>query len=215
MQDAEELRQLYSKKGFSRRIGFGDRPALLVVDAYKTFTNEKTPLGSNLKAPLQVIRRMLKVARKAHIPVIFTINAYEPNSPDTNRLWLTKVPFSTDFFIPGSEWVEVDPVLERQPDEVVITKKYASAFFGTDLVSRLNTDRVDTIIMTGFTTSGCLRATVVDGISYEFRVMVVEEAVGDRSELAHQVSLADIDAKFADVVSVDSVLEYLTSLKKE
>jgi len=210
MQNATELRQFYSSKGFGRRIGFGDRPALLVIDFFKTFTDEKSPLGSNLEAQLRETHKIATAARKAQIPVLFTIGAYEPK--DASRLWLRKQPAATEFFAPGTEWVDVDPMLERRPDEVVITKKYASAFFGTDLLSRLNADRVDTIILTGCVTSGCVRATAVDGISYEFRVMVVEEAVGDRSELSHQVSLADMDAKYADVVSVDSVLEYLASL---
>ena len=115
------------------------------------------------------------------------------------------------FFAPGTEWVEIDGALERQHGEIVITKKYPSAFFGTDLCSRLNAQRIDTVIITGCTTSGCVRATVVDGISYEFRVIVAEETVGDRSALSHEVSLADIDAKYADVVSVEEVLEYLRS----
>lgn len=211
MQNATELRQFYSSKGFGRRIGFGDSPALLVIDFFKTFTDEKSPLGSNLEAQLRETHKIATAARKARIPVIFTVGAYEPR--DASRLFLRKhVSGLTEFFAPGTEWVEVDPMLERRPDEVVIVKKYPSAFFGTDLLSRLNADRVDTIILTGCVTSGCVRATAVDGISYEFRVMVVEEAVGDRSELSHQVSLADMDAKYADVVSVDSVLEYLASL---
>lgn len=215
MDSARELREYYSSKGFARRIGFGDRPAVLVIDFYMAFTNDKSPYGSNYKAQLQETHKILTAAREARVPVFFTVATYEPNSSDANRLWLMKQPPMAEIFAPGSRWLEVDPMLERRPDEIVITKKYASAFFGTDLISRLNAARVDTIILTGCVTSGCVRATAVDGISYEFRVIVVEEAVGDRSVLSHQVSLADMDAKYADVVSVDSVLEYLASQVQE
>ncbi len=213
MDNVQELQQLYSSKGFRGKIGFGERPAVLVVDAHRTFTDTSTPLGCSLEEPLREIHKILTVARKIKIPVIFTVGAYAPNSLDSDRLWLKKTPFMPEYFIPGTEWVEIAPILERQPDEVVIAKKYPSAFFGTDLVSMLNAQRVDTIIMTGFTTSGCLRASVVDGVCYEFRVIVVREAVGDRAELTHQVNLADMDAKYADVVSVDTVLDYLASRK--
>ena len=215
MESARELREYYASKGFARRIGFGERPAVVVIDYYKAFTDEKSPYGSNYKAQLQETHRILTAARKARIPVFFTVAGFKPDSPDANRLWMMKQPPMGEFFAPGSPWVEVDPILERQPDEPVIIKKYASAFFGTDLLSRLNAARVDTVILTGCVTSGCVRATAVDGISYEFRVIVVEEAVGDRSELSHQVSLADMDAKYADVVSLDSVLEYLASRVQE
>ena len=132
---------------------------------------------------------------------------------DAERLWLKNQPEGVvDFLASGTKWVDVDPRLERGQNELLITKKYASAFFGTDLFSLLHAEKVDTIIITGCTTSGCVRATAVDGVSYEFRVIVVRDAVGDRSALSHQVSLADLDAKYGDVVSSDSVLSYLKNV---
>lgn len=205
MDDHQELTKFYSGKGFGRKIGFGNSPSVLVIDFIKAFTDEKSPLGANLDYQLQQTKKILTEARSISIPIIFTTVAYDPDLKDAG-VWGKKMPI--ELLIAGTTWVEVDPVLERRPDEPIITKKYASAFFGTDLMSRLNTARVDTTIITGCTTSGCVRATVVDGVSYGFRMMVVEQAVGDRAELSHRVSLADIDAKYGDVVSVDSILHY-------
>ena len=209
MSDVEELSKVYSSRRFGQKIGFGSKPALLVIDFIRAFTDEKTPLGANFDYQLQQTNRILTEARRVGIPIIFTTVAYEPDLRDAG-VWGRKMPI--ELLIAGTTWVEIDPILERRREEPIITKKYASAFFGTDLVSRLNADRVDTIILTGCTTSGCIRATTVDGVSYGFRVMVVKQAVGDRAELTHQVSLADIDAKYGDVVSIDSVLQYLSSL---
>ena len=151
-------------------------------------------------------------ARRVGVSVIFTRVAYEPDLKDAG-VWAKKE--SVELLKIGTVWVEIGHILERNPDEHIITRKYASAFFGTDLISRLNADRVDTIIVTGYATSGRVCATVVDGVSYGFRMIVVEQAVGDRSKLAHQIGLADIDAKYDDIVSIDSVLRYLGSLSKQ
>ena len=144
------------------------------------------------------------------MPVFFTYVAYQSDLSDAG-VWSKKIPLES--LVVGSDAVEIDPILQRRPDETLISKKYASGFFGTDLVSRLNALRVDTIILTGCSTSGCVRATAVDGVSYGFRIIVVEDAVGDRSELTHLVNLADIDAKYGDVVSTVEVMEYLQSRK--
>jgi nicotinamidase-related amidase len=208
MSNVEELSKIYSSKKFGRKMGFGDKPALLVIDFIKAFTDERTHLGANFDRQLEQTKRILAEARVVGIPIIFTTVAYEPDLKDTG-VWGKKV--SSELLVAGTNWVEIDPILARRPNEPIIIKKYPSAFFGTDLISRLNTDRVDTIIVTGCTTSGCVRATVVDGVSYGFRMMIVEQAVGDRAELTHQVNLADMNAKYGDVVSVDSVLEYLAA----
>jgi nicotinamidase-related amidase len=112
----------------------------------------------------------------------------------------------------GSEAVKVDPRLDRRPADLLLVKKYASCFFGTDLVPRLNARRIDTLILTGCTTSGCVRATAVDAVQNGFRPMVVREAVGDRSVAAHEQSLFDLNAKYADVVSLDETLQYLKTV---
>jgi nicotinamidase-related amidase len=113
----------------------------------------------------------------------------------------------------GTPEVEQDPRLGRRPDEAIIVNKYASVFFGTDFVSRLNARRVDTLILTGCTTSGCVRATAVDAVQNAFRPIVVREAVGDRAKPAHDQALFDLQAKYADVVSVDETIAYLSRIK--
>ncbi len=207
----EELNEIYSSKGYRRRLGFGVKPAILVIDFIRGFTGGETPLSCDLAAELQQTLKILTAARKSQIPVIFTSVAYQPDLKDAG-LWVKKLPLES--LVKGSGAEEIDPVLQRQPDEVIVSKKYASGFFGTDLVSLLNAQGVDTIIITGCSTSGCVRATAVDGISYGFRVIVVEDAVGDRAELTHKVTLADIDAKYGDVVSTHQVLEYFASRDK-
>jgi nicotinamidase-related amidase len=205
----EELNEIYSSKGYRRRLGFGAKPAILVIDFIRGFTGGETPLSCDLTAELQQTLKILTSARKSQIPVIFTSISYRPDLADAG-LWWKKLPLES--LIEGTGADEIDPILQRQPDEVIVSKKYASGFFGTDLVSLLNAQGVDTIIVTGCSTSGCVRATAVDGISYGLRVMVVEDAVGDRAELTHKVTLADIEAKYGDVVSTDEVLEYLASI---
>ena len=208
-ENVQELKDIYTSKKFGNSIGFGKSPAVLVVDFINAFTDETSPLGANFSSQLKHTNEILKEARKIGIPRIFTTVAYEPDLRDAG-IWKVKTP--TEKLIIGTRSVEVDKALEREVDEHIIVKKYASAFFGTHLISLLNTEKVDTIIVAGCTTSGCIRATVVDGVSYGFRMMVVEEAVGDRAELTHRVSLADINAKYGDVVSITAVLGYLRSL---
>lgn len=208
-ENVHELTDIYMSKNFGNSIGFGKAPAVLVVDFINAFTDETSPLGANLSFQLQHTKDILEEARRIGIPRIFTTVAYEPDLRDAG-IWRVKTP--TDKLIIGTTWVELDQSLQRRSDESIIVKKYASAFFGTHLISLLNTERVDTIIVVGCTTSGCVRATVVDGVSYGFRMMVVEEAVGDRAELTHRVSLADINAKYGDVVSTVTVIDYLRSL---
>ncbi|MFC2008091.1 isochorismatase family protein [Chloroflexota bacterium] len=209
----QELQQFYKNRGFVTRIGYGDTPAVMVIDFMKAFTDKDSPLGSDMELALGQTLRILTEARKSNVPIIFTIVAYESNL-DKPGLWAEKLPPYTDMLMVGSDYVEISPVLDLRSEEIVVRKKYPSAFFGTDLVSRLNALRVDTLILSGCTTSGCVRATVVDGISYGFRIIVPDEAVADRDVLAHRVSLLDIDSRYGDVVSVDSVIEYLSHFRK-
>ena len=204
----EEMNEMYSSKGYRRRLGFGEKPAILVIDYIRGFTGGETPLSCDLASELRQTLKILTAARDKKIPVVFTSISYRPDMADAG-LWAKKLPLES--LIEGTGADEIDPVLQRQPDEVIVSKKYASGFFGTELLSLLNAMGVDTIILTGCSTSGCVRATAVDGISYGLRVIVAEDAVGDRAELTHRVTLADIEAKYGDVVPTDEVLEYLAS----
>ena len=201
------LREEFRAKGFGSRVGFGERPALLAVDFITGFTDLRSPLAGDLDGQLAATNALLERARAAGIPIIFSTVAYDAELQEAG-VWIRKIP-SNKWLVEGSEWVEVDARLGQLPNETTLVKKYASCFFGTDLAARLVSRRVDTLIITGCTTSGCVRATAVDACSYGFRAIVVEEAVGDRAELPHAASLFDIDAKYGDVVGLDEAIGYL------
>ena len=203
--------KLFRERGFGVKIGFGDRPALIVIDMIKGFTNPNMPLGADLTSQLAAQKPLLDVARQRGIPVIFSTVIYNDADLKDAGLWAIKMK-GTATLKAGTEAIEVDPQLAMQPGDSLLVKKYASCFFGTDLVPRLMNQRVDTLIITGCTTSGCVRATAVDSVQNGFRPMVVREAVGDRSAAAHEQSLFDLNAKYADVVSLDETLQYLKTV---
>ena len=198
------------RKGFAARVGFGQRPALLVIDIIRGFTDLRSPLASNLDDQVSAIRTMLGVAREREVPVIFSTVAYDADLQE-GGIWIRKIP-SNSWLVEGSEWVELDERLERQSREMLLVKKYASCFFGTDLAARLVSRNIDTLMITGCTTRGCVRATAVDACSLGLHTIVVQEAVGDRAELPHIANLFDIDAKYGDVVELAEAVDYLARL---
>ncbi|MDM5196708.1 isochorismatase family protein [Fictibacillus enclensis] len=211
-QNQDEDIRFFSERGFSQKIGFGKKPAVVVIDFNLAFTNPDLPLGAAVNSEIEATNRILNVSRDLNIPVFFTTVSYtEPNLEDAG-IWRLKMK-GLDTLRAGSPGIEIDPALNRQPNEAVIVKKYASAFFGTDLFSRLVSRQVDTLIITGITTSGCVRSTAVDAVQYGFRPIVVQEAVGDRAKSAHEQSLFDLNAKYADVIPVVTVLNYLHQLQ--
>jgi nicotinamidase-related amidase len=203
--------EFFKARGFGVKIGFGERPALIVIDMLKGFTDASMPLGSNLDREIAAQQPLLEVAHERAIPVIFSTVIYDDKDLRDAGLWGIKMK-GTASLKAGTPAVEIDPRLDMQESDSLLIKKYASCFFGTDLVPRLMTQRVDTLIITGCTTSGCVRATAVDAVQNGFRPMVVREAVGDRSVAAHEQSLFDLNAKYADVVSLDETLQYLRTV---
>ena len=204
-------KEFFKQRGFGLRIGFGERPALVVIDMLKAFTDPSMMLGANLDAQVEAIKPLLAVARERKFPTIFSTVIYEDADFKDAGIWALKQKGVVTLKA-GTNGVEVDPRLDFRKTDTLLVKKYASCFFGTDLVPRLLAHRVDTLIITGCTTSGCVRATAVDACQNGFRPMVVREAVGDRSVSAHNQSLFDLDAKYADVVSLDETLQYLRSV---
>jgi maleamate amidohydrolase len=200
--------EFFEQRGFGQKLGFGLRPALLVVDMVKAFTNPDMPLGANLESQIAAIQPLLRIAHDQRAPVIFSTVAYEDENLRDAGIFGRKQKGSTTLRA-GTESVMVEPRLEFRKGDSLLVKKYASCFFGTDLVSRLLNSQVDTLIITGCTTSGCVRASAVDACQIGFRPMVVREAVGDRSRSAHEQSLFDLNAKYADVVSLEETLQYL------
>jgi maleamate amidohydrolase len=207
--ERDDTARVYARAGFGSPVARGARPAVVVVDLSRGFTEERFPTGSDLAAAVAATRRVLEAARAAGAPVVFTTIAFAPG--DGERVaWIRKVP-GLSVLAEGSEAVELDPRLERRADELLLAKKGASAFFGTGLAGRLRSLGVDTAVVCGATTSGCVRATVVDAVQHDFPTLVVREAVGDRAQAPHEANLFDMDAKYADVVALDEALAYLTN----
>jgi maleamate amidohydrolase len=206
---SEDLSDNY-RGAFDGRLGFGERPALLLVDLTQAYFDESCPLYAGVENALASALRILDAARGAAIPVIYTNVVYRADGSD-GGVFFRKVPVLENFVAghPMGAWA---PGIEPAEDETVISKQYPSAFFGTPLESILNGLHVDTVIITGVTTSGCIRATCVDTMSYGFVPIVVADACGDRHENPHEANLFDMNAKYADVVSEAETIDYLSAL---
>lgn len=189
-----------------RSVGLGQKPALLLVDLVRGFTDPACPLGSACDAVVVANAKLLEAFRERRLPVFYTTVVYR--SPGQARVFRARIP-ALDLLLPGSPWIEVDPRLAPRAGEVVIEKRWASGFFGTDLATRLRTAGADSLVITGLTTSGCVRATAVDGLQHEFPVVIPREAVGDRNAAAHAANLHDLHAKYADVLGLDEVLRLI------
>lgn len=185
--------------GFGEAGGFGRRPALVVVDLLRGFTDPASPLGAEMDDVVAATRTMLDAAREAGVPVVFTTIVYDDANERAAAVFLRKVP-ALRVLRPGSEWIEVDPRLGRRADEPVLAKAFASAFFGTPLAAILAGH--DCLLVCGASTSGCVRATVVDALQYGLMPVVPRECVGDRWPAAHEASLFDIEHKYGDVVAL-------------
>jgi maleamate amidohydrolase len=208
---AEQTREIYESARLGQSVPLGTQPAVLVVDFSRGFTDPESTMGSNLTREVEATNRLLAAAREKVIPIIFTTIGFEPNLKD-GSLWLEKAPGLAELQV-GGKWVEIDPRLGRREEETVILKKGASAFFGTNLPSILISQGVDTIVLCGATTSGCIRATAIDLLQYGYPTLVPRECVGDRAQGPHEANLVDIQAKYADVVSVEDALSYVVSVK--
>jgi maleamate amidohydrolase len=210
---SDDTREIYERARLGQSVTLGERLAVLVVDFSRGFTDPGSTMGSDLTQEVEATKRLLAAAREREIPVIFTTIGFEPNLKD-GSLWLEKAPGLAELIV-GGKWVEIDPRLERREEEIVILKKGASAFFGTNLPSILVSQGVDTVIMCGATTSGCIRATAIDLLQYGYPTLVPRECVGDRAQGPHEANLVDIQAKYADVVSVEEVLAYVESVSRK
>ena len=204
---SDDTGEIYERARLGQSVTLGSRPAVLVVDFSCGFTDPECTMGSDLTREVEATTRVLEAARGKGVPVVFTTIGFEANLKD-GSLWLEKAPGLAELRV-GGRWVEIDPRLERREDEVVILKKGASAFFGTNLPSILVSQNVDTIVLCGATTSGCIRATAIDLLQYGYPTLVPRECVGDRAQGPHEANLLDIQAKYADVVSVEDALSYL------
>jgi len=206
----------YQQRGFQRRVGYGSRPAIVHIDMANAWTRPGHAFScENMETILPACQSLNTAARSKGVPVIYTTTAYEvtdPSKPSDMGLWVNKIPVET--LAAGSDEVRIDDRIAPESDDLVITKKRASGFAGTNLAQILTAARVDTIILTGVTAAGCVRHTAEDGIAEGFRPIVVRESVGDRVQGVVDWNLFDIDAKFGDVEPLDSVVNYLERLPK-
>lgn len=188
-------------------MGLGERPALLVVDFTEGFTNPASPMGVDMSPAVESTVALLDVVRAREIPVAFTTNSYRSDMGDAG-VWPKKFP-SLRHLAAGTPWVELDRRLIPDEHDLVVNKNYPSAFFGTSILSWLVAHQVDSVIITGCTTSGCIRATTVDALQYGFRPFVVEDCVADRDEAPHRANLFDLASKYADVASRETLVDLL------
>ncbi|MCC2976553.1 isochorismatase family protein [Sphingomonas sp. PL-96] len=204
---SDELKDNYAG-AFDGTLRFGERPALLIVDVVAAYL---TP-GSSLYDPafevaLASNERLVAAARAAGVPVIFTNVVYQPGGAD-GGLFYAKVP-ALKAFDRGSAMGAFPDTLQPRADETIVSKQYASAFFGTSLSSTLAARRIDTLLITGFSTSGCVRATALDALQHGFVPFVVRDACGDRHPAPHEANLFDLQAKYAEVVTEERALALL------
>jgi nicotinamidase-related amidase len=222
----ERDRKVFDAGGFGARQGYGKRPAVLVVDVNYFFCGDRRePILESVKRwrascgedawdGIAAIRKLLSAARGRGLPVIYTTGARRPDNWDAGS-WAWKNPRTLErprTEGSGLEGNTIVPDIAPQPEDIVLAKQKPSAFFGTPLQSFLVQLGADSVIVTGTTTSGCVRATVVDAFSNNYRATVVEEGCFDRSQASHALSLCDMHAKYADVVKLEEVLAYVQSL---
>jgi len=210
---AENLDQNYEKAGYHARQSWGKRPAVVLVDFAKAYFDPAAPLygGEGCQIALDNSAILADAARAAGVPLIFTEVKYQPGGSDGGAFY-AKVP-ALSCFDAGAETQKLMPPLEIKENDILISKQYPSGFFGTSLASTLHFMNIDTLLLCGVTTSGCVRATCIDSISHGFVTLVVEDGVGDRADEPHQANLFDMSAKYADLITTKGAIDYFDSLK--
>ena len=210
--DTESLASNYARGGFNQQLQPGPRPALLVIDFVKAYLVPGSPLYAGVDTAHAAAVRLLNAARAAGIPVLHTNVEYQPGGRN-GGVFFRKVPALRSFEAGAHpELAAFGEGLEPAPGETLITKQYASAFFGTSLASTLTALGVDTVLIAGVSTSGCVRASAVDCCQHGFIPVVVRDAVGDRAPGPHEANLFDLQAKYAEVRGLDEILDYLSRL---
>jgi maleamate amidohydrolase len=197
---------------WGQRIGFGRKPALLMIDFMQGYTTPGAPLHA--PAVVEAVTQaagLLELARGLGIPVVHTNIRYQPGHFADGGIWVQKAPVMKDM-VEGNPFAAFCPEVAPRDGEPVVSKQYASAFFGTSLASLLHAQGIDTLVLAGCSTSGCIRASAVDAVQHGFRTIVVRECVGDRHPAPHEANLFDIDSKYGDVISLQEAMEQLQRL---
>ncbi len=207
---SESQQQTYSAAGFGHAVPRGRRPGIIVVDFSYGFTDLQYPTASDAREQMARTKAICDALRARGFPVIFSTIAYHPG--DVNKLpWLKKAT-GMAALIEGSRLVQIDAATGIQPDDAIVTKKGASSFFGSTLAALLTGAGVDTLIVAGATTSGCVRATVVDAVQSGFNVLVPRDCCADRAQAPHDANLYDMQQKYADVTDADDILNWIVNL---
>jgi nicotinamidase-related amidase len=217
-------RKVFEAAGWGQRAGFGKRPAIVVIDINYNFCGDKRePILDSIKRwhfscgerawdGIEAVQKILEIGRRKRLPVIYTTNPRRADSFDLGIWGLKGSRSDEEVDVMGHKGNEIVAEVAPEPDDVFIEKRKPSAFFGTPLMSYLNNMGADSLILTGTTTSGCVRATAVDALSYDLKVTIPEEAVFDRGELSHKATLFDLHMKYVDVTTLSDVLSYLEGL---
>ncbi len=203
---------IYKKQNMGNRIGFGEKPALLIIDLQNAFTDENFFGGHNINVAIDNTTHLLQACRQAQIPIAHVRFATSNDGSDIGTFGL-KVPRLKDL-VDGTSAADIVDSLNPKSDEFVSIKHHASAFFGTTLQSWLTFKSIDTLLITGCATSGCVRASTIDASAYGYRPMLVAECVGDRAQGPHEANLFDMQQKYADLVSLQEVTAYLSKLRQ-
>lgn len=202
-----EIKHAYEKWGQFGKVGFGLKPCIIVRDLIRCFTDPTSKAGYDMDEVIEQTKRLLEFAAEMNIPLVFSSTIYDQNNKISN-LWAQKI--ETNLLLkPGSVWIEIDPRLKHFTFDKVIYSPYISPFFKSDLSDWLNGQGIDTVIIVGNSTSGCVKVTAIDALQNGFHTLIPKEAVGDRSNTEHQTALLQLNVKYADVISVDEVIEYL------
>ena len=200
---------------WDNRLGFGRKTALLVIDLLQGYTLKGAPLfAPGVVKAVAEMPALLAAARARKMPIIHTRVFYNPADFADGGIWIKKAPVLKSL-VPGNKYAQFCKGVEPRKGELVIVKNYASCFFGTSLAATLTAMGADTVMITGCTTSGCIRASAVDAVQNGFRPIVVRECVGDRHDGPHEANLFDINAKYGDVISKAEAMQYIKGLKKQ
>ncbi|MEX1125183.1 MAG: isochorismatase family protein, partial [Acidimicrobiia bacterium] len=216
---------VFAAAGWGKRAGFGERPAIMVIDVNYNFCGDRAePILESIQRwryscgevawtiGIPAIEQILEVAREKRLPIIYTTNPRRPDGFDLGVWSLKSYRAEDDVDVIGHKGNDIVSEVAPKEDDLFIEKRKPSAFFGTPLMSHLTMMRADSLILTGTTTSGCVRATAVDALSYDLRVTIPHEAVFDRGEVSHKIALFDLHMKYVDVTDTNDVLTYLKGL---
>jgi maleamate amidohydrolase len=202
--------QVFERQGYGQRIGFGISPALLIVDFQKGFHDPALFGSSDIANAINLTKELLAACRERGLPIAYTRHVYRDDKSDMG-LFAYKVP-AQEILTESSEASQIAPELAPQSGDLVISKRYPSAFFATDLAALLRLRGVDTLLMAGCSTSGCIHASVVDAMGSGFRPIIVRECVGDRYAMSHDAALLNMDMKYGDVILRDEAIAHIRAM---